>query len=99
MKDNFHTHESCSDQRSDVTKSGADPDENDLDKLTRLIFHLSFPENASVNNHTPKDKCTVKYKDLDHAVRLCMKIWERTTLFHGKIGYEIGIQKPSDKTE
>ena len=38
---------------------------------TRLIFHLSydFPSgNKSVNHYTPQHKCTVKYRDLDHAV-------------------------------
>ena len=33
---------------------------------TRLIFHLSYPEEDSVNSHTPHKLCTVKYKDLDH---------------------------------
>ena len=38
---------------------------------TRLIFHLSydFLVNKSVNSFTPKEKYTVKYKDLDHAVK------------------------------
>ena len=40
---------------------------------TRLIFHLSYHENASPNFHTPKEKCTVKYKDLDHAIKLCLE--------------------------
>ena len=40
---------------------------------TRLIFHLSLHKKASVNYHTPKDKCRVKYKDFDQAVRLCLK--------------------------
>ena len=38
---------------------------------TRLIFHLSykFPNgNESVNFWTPKDLCSVKYRDIEHAV-------------------------------
>ena len=39
---------------------------------TRLIFHLSYDfaneKQLSVNKHTPPDKCSVKYNDLDHAV-------------------------------
>ena len=43
----------------------------------RLIFHLSFdfgPENKSLNYHTPKDKCSVKYNDLDAAIKECLHI-------------------------
>ena len=43
---------------------------------TRLIFHLSYPEIGSVNYHTPKEICSVKYKDLDHAIILCMEAGE-----------------------
>ena len=37
---------------------------------TRIIFHLSFnfPGEKSINHHTPQDECTVKYRDLDHAI-------------------------------
>ena len=41
---------------------------------TRLIFHLSWPVNDSVNFHMPRDKCTLKYKDLDEAVQLFMEV-------------------------
>ena len=45
---------------------------------TRLIFHLSYDfklsGNRSINAHIPKDKCSVKYKDLDYAVRACLKL-------------------------
>ena len=48
-----------------VPKSGKDQ--------TRLIFHLSYDckrdGNKSLNYHTPKHKCSVKYKDLDYAVQ------------------------------
>ena len=40
---------------------------------TRLIFHLSYDfsnsNNPSVNSCTPKDYCSVKYNDLDHAIK------------------------------
>ena len=46
---------------------------------TRLIFHLSydFKVNKSVNHYTPKESCTVKYKDLDHAIKEALRILEQ----------------------
>ena len=46
----------------------------DKGSQTRLIFHLSydFPDGKSVNYHTPKEKCSVKYNDLDEAVKCCL---------------------------
>ena len=48
-----------------VPKAGSDQ--------TRLIFHLSYDNKQdgmeSVNHFTPKEKCSVKYRDLDFAVR------------------------------
>ena len=44
---------------------------------TRLIFHLSYDfknGNKSVNACTLKEKCTVKYRDLDHFMRNCLKL-------------------------
>ena len=56
-----------------VPKSGSD-------KL-RLIFHLSYKFDkesedgkGSLNEHTPKNKCSVKYNDLDCAIRACLKV-------------------------
>ena len=45
---------------------------------TRLIFHLSFDfgkaqHQRSFNLHTPEKLCSVKYRDLDHAMECC--IW------------------------
>ena len=56
---------------------------------TRLIFHLSYdfgPENhqKSLNYHTPKKLCEVKYRDLDHAVHNCLKL--KDTLLHEQFG-------------
>ena len=53
---------------------------------TRLIFHLSynFSENLEadglVNYHTPKELCSVKYNDLDVAVRNCLCVLDRSQL-------------------
>ena len=45
----------------------------DQGKQTRLVFYLSFHDQSSVNYNTPKHKCRVKYKDLEHAVKLCLE--------------------------
>ena len=37
----------------------------------------------SINFHTPRNLCTVKYKDLEDAVNLCIKAgkgWQKMTL-------------------
>ena len=46
---------------------------------TRLIFHLSYdfgPEerSKSINHHTPAELCSVRYNDLDHAVKNCLRL-------------------------
>ena len=44
---------------------------------TRLIFHLSFrfsDMELSFNECTPKDFCSVKYKDLKYAMQACLKL-------------------------
>ena len=45
---------------------------------TRLIFHLSYDfdknEERSLNFYTPKSKCSVKYRDLDHAVNAYLRV-------------------------
>ena len=64
---------------------------------TRLIFHLSYDfegqePSGSVNKWTPKHLCSVKYNDLDVAVKECLNLCkqfteegkERPTLFLGK---------------
>ena len=46
-------------------------------KKTRLIFHLSYDfgiEEESLNYFTPEELRSVKYKDLDHAVRLSLEL-------------------------
>ena len=59
---------------------------------TRLIFHLSydFKEDdletvtKSLNGCTPREKCTVKYNDLDQAIEACIKISQETLKFSKK---------------
>ena len=46
---------------------------------TRLIFHLSYnfgssEQERSLNYHTPRRKCTVKYWDLDEVIRACLEV-------------------------
>ena len=57
-------------------------------KKTRLIFHLSYdfgPGEESLNFHTPDELCTMKYKDLDYAVKLSLELKQRleTEVFQG----------------
>ena len=59
---------------------------------TRLIFHLSFDfgeewNERSINYHTPDELCTVRYNDIDHAVRTGLSILsrcEKSQLFFAK---------------
>ena len=49
---------------------------------TRLIFHLSYDfgqaeSEKSLNYHTPDDMCTVKYKDLDTAMKLSLNLFNK----------------------
>ena len=51
------------------------------DKL-RLIFHLSYDfgtkdEEKSLNHHTPMEKCSMKYNDLDCTTRACFRVKRR----------------------
>lgn len=38
-----------------------------------MIFHLSHPQEDSVNYHTPRELCTTQYNEFDVAIRLCLK--------------------------
>ena len=48
------------------------------DNQTRLIFHLSYDCKRdglkSLNYHTPKDKCSVSYKDIDYAIQAFLRV-------------------------
>ena len=49
---------------------------------TRMIFHLSYnfsEKEKSVNACTPKHLCSVKYNDLDSAVRQCLDLYRQAT--------------------
>ena len=56
-----------------VPKAGSDK--------TRLIFHLSYQfrtePSGSVNFHTPRHLCTVKYRDLDFAAKAILDLARR----------------------
>ena len=52
----------------------------------RLIFHLSYDfknGNKSINFWTPEEDCSVKYNDLDSAVRNCLKL-KTKPIFYAK---------------
>ena len=60
-------------------------------KKTRLIFHLSFDFDKegqdSLNYHTPNELCSVKYMDLDYAVKLSLDLQTQENgqgIFYGK---------------
>ena len=57
---------------------------------TRLIFHLSYDftddgstVELSLNACTPRDICTVKYNDLDQAVRNCIMMSKKAEIING----------------
>ena len=59
--------------------------------MTRLIFHLSydFPKSGfkSVNTYTDRQLCTVKYNDLDDAVRKSLRLLASKDIMNGIIWY------------
>ena len=64
---------------------------------TRLIFHLSydFKWYKSVNFYIPHDRCTVKYRDLDHAVNHCLKLLQLVpdaTIWLGIVDLELAFR-------
>ena len=65
----------------------------------RLIFHLSYDfegkNGGSLNHHTPKEWCSVKYNDIDYAIGVSLKLLEeaakegnrkddKQTIYYGK---------------
>ena len=60
---------------------------------TRLIFHLSYDfgprwEQKSLNFHTPDEWCSVKYNDLDHAVKNSLdllKLFQNSEIATGQL--------------
>ena len=51
---------------------------------TRMIFHLSYnfgpmERQKSINYHTPKQQCTIKYRNLDHAIRDCLQLLKQAS--------------------
>lgn len=41
---------------------------------SRMIVNLSYKDEFSVNHFTNKEECAVKYRDMDHAVEMIMRI-------------------------
>ena len=60
----------------------------------RTIYHLSYPEGDSVNDHIPKDPYTLQYFRVDGAIRILKslglsQVKSSQSLFkHGKIHQE-----------
>ena len=53
-----------------------------------LIFHLSYPRmgvdaNESINAGTPRGLCSVKYKDVTHAIQSCIQADQGVTQQRG----------------
>ena len=66
---------------------------------TRLIFHLSYEfetgdRKGSLNQHTTRELCMVKYKDLDYAIHTYLKL---TGHAEGHYGQANGRQKGKQK--
>ena len=61
---------------------------------TRLIFHLSYDfssddQGRSLNGCTTKEKCLVKYNDLDTAVKNCILMSEHAEIVKGPNGSKV----------
>ena len=61
---------------------------------TRLIFHLSYDfspddQGKSLNGCMPKEKCSVKYNDLDSAVKNCILMNESVEIVNGTDGSKV----------
>ena len=65
---------------------------------TRLIFHLSYNfknGNESINYWTPEDMCSVKYEDIDSAVRNCLLLIKELgiqTIYYSKSDLQSGFR-------
>ena len=59
---------------------------------TRLIFHLSYDfgvedKDKSINYHTPEQLCSVKYHDLDEAIKQSLLLLGTAEKFGGRLVY------------
>ena len=64
-----------------------------------MIFHLSYDfknGNTFVNANTLPENCSVKYKDLDHAINVCMKLLKKhgrsTILYFSKTDLKLAFR-------
>ena len=70
---------------------------------TRLIFYLSFDfskegiEEQSLNFHTPKQLCSVKYNDIDYAVKAILWLAFGSEANAGKFAKDMPGRKPPRK--
>ena len=69
---------------------------------TRMIFHLLYDfdgnENQSLNYYTPKELCTVKYNDLDMAMRYCIRMLEDLGVNPGNEKHPLWFSKTNLKS-
>lgn len=52
---------------------------------TRLIYHLSWPPEDSVNANIPQEFCTTQYPSFQEAIQMLMEIAPEGPLFIGKV--------------
>ena len=59
---------------------------------SRLIFHLSYDFKGgfqSINHYIPKEKCSVWYNDLDHAIKNCIDLMRTAGIQNSQIWFSI----------
>ena len=73
---------------------------------TRLIFHLSYNfatndksnttpvDERSLNQDTPKEICMVKYNDLDHAIKSCLRARKQGAVVFDELTEKIEGKEP-----
>ena len=64
----------------------------------RIIHHLSYPENYSVNDFIDPALCSVTYTSFDEAIKLVQKLGQNTLLAKSDIksAFDLLIVKPGD---
>ena len=58
----------------DFKRNGEDSQNSESSKYYRSTRKATSSEPNSLNHHTPEEFCTVRYKDLDEAIRICFKL-------------------------
>ena len=73
------TSQNCSDGITDSQMENGEDEELTIEQQSErvhLIFHLSHPKGTSLYDYTLLELCSVKYKNFDNAVRMCLKSGE-----------------------